>query len=141
MKPPPSLPNAPAQYERPWADSLLNALRLYLAERARPGPLQATTLTLTDLPGATTLATSISNVQNTIPLTSAALFPLAGSGTINNAEKFSWTGKTGNTLTGVVRGIAGTVAVAAAAGVVVVSSATTGAVYAQPNTGLLAVLS
>jgi hypothetical protein len=57
----------------------------------------------------TTLAASIGSEDTSIPLDDAAAFPSSGAVLIDQ-ELMTYTGKSGNTLTGVTRGVAGTVA-------------------------------
>lgn len=143
MKQPPNLPLAPKMYEPRYHDQLARLLTLFFNSLVAVGPVQATTLTLTDLVGATRLAASMNSTQTTIDLVSAEKFSVSGSGTIvgtNGVEKFSWTGKTGNTLTGVTRGILGTTAVHHNQHDIVVASASSGTVYANPITNALFVL-
>lgn len=145
MKPPPSLITAPKEYSASWMDRAFATINLYLREVAnsdRPvtpviGAGQFTTLNLTSLPAASTLTAAITAAQTTIPLASVVGFPLAGSGTLKNSEKFTWSGITGNTLTGVVRAQFGTVATTGAIGDVVAATVTTGDIYATPTTGVL----
>ena len=60
---------------------------------------------------ATTLNGSINDVTTTIVLTDASLFPTSGINYVQiNSEEISYTGITGNTLTGVTRGVRGTTA-------------------------------
>jgi len=59
----------------------------------------------------TTLNGNINNVTTTIVLTDASLFPTSGINYVQiNSEEISYTGITGNTLTGVTRGVRGTTA-------------------------------
>jgi hypothetical protein len=59
----------------------------------------------------TTLNGSINDVTTTIVLTDASLFPTSGINYVQiNSEEISYTGITGNTLTGVTRGVRGTTA-------------------------------
>lgn len=80
----------------------------------RLGPVDTAALVATAT--ATTLAEDLTDVEDEIDLTDASSFPTAGSAYITDAvngnEQIRWTGKTSNTLTGVVRGIGGTTAVA-----------------------------
>lgn len=69
----------------------------------------------------TTLANAIDSVVTTVPLVSAAVFPLKGWAAIEGEtpyinEVISWTGKSGNSLTGVARGQDGTAAASHTAG-------------------------
>lgn len=140
---PPNLPLAPKAYEPRYHDQIARLLTLFFNRITRIGPFTATTLTLIDLVGANRLANNITNVQTTIPLVDASKFPTAGSGTIvgtAGSEKFSWTGKSGDTLTGVTRGILGTTAIHHNQHDIVVASATPGTVYAHPITNALYVV-
>lgn len=67
----------------------------------------------------TTLASSITDVQTTITLTSTSSFPTTGAVTINNLEVVFYTGISGADLTGCTRGADGTSNVAHNAGVTV----------------------
>lgn len=140
---PPNLPLAPKGYEPRYHDQLARVLTLFFNRLTRVGPFTATTLTLTDLVGADRLANNITAAQTTIPLVDASKFPDSGSGTIvgtTGIEKFSWTGKSMNTLTGVTRGILGTAAIAHNQFDIIVASATPGTVYAHPTTYALYVV-
>jgi hypothetical protein len=68
----------------------------------------------------TTLATSISATDTTLMLVDASSFPSSGNVSIARAgfdsEEISYTGKSGNQLTGATRGIKGTTAAAHSAG-------------------------
>ena len=46
----PILPIAPQEYDQNWADQTIRTLNSYFSNLQNPGPLRATTLTLTDLP-------------------------------------------------------------------------------------------
>lgn len=139
MKKPPALPLAPRAYDPAYLDQVMRSLTLYLREASEIQPVTATQLTLTDLTGASTLNAGISAVATSLTLADATKFPTSGSGTIN-AEKFRWSGKTGNTLNNLTRGIVGTTAAAHTAGDVVVASAVSGTVYAHPTTNALYVV-
>lgn len=67
----------------------------------------------------TTLASSITNSQTTITLTSTSGFPTTGLVTIENNEVVSYTGISGADLTGCTRGADGTTALAHSTGVTV----------------------
>jgi hypothetical protein len=58
-----------------------------------------------------TLSGAVTATQDTMPLVSASAFPTAGEGKVDS-ESFSWTGKSTNTLTGVLRGLDGSIAIA-----------------------------
>src|SRR5210317_134865 len=59
----------------------------------------------------TTLNGNINDTTTTIVLTDASLFPTSGINYVQiNSEEISYTGITGNTLTGVIRGVRGTTA-------------------------------
>lgn len=137
---PPNLPLAPKEYNPQWADDVLKVLRLYFNQYNLIAPAIFSSLSLRGLVGSTLLANNITNVQTTIPLADATNFPNSGSGTLNGTEKFSWTAKSGNTLTGVTRGILGTTPVHHNQHDVVIASATTGDVYAHPTTRALYVV-
>lgn len=140
---PPILPNPPSEYNQRYMDELLRVLRLFFRADTADGPLRGTTLTLLSLVGSTSLGAATDAVQTSFLLTDATMFPDQGSATVIGSlgtEKISWTGKTGNTLTGVVRGILGTTPVAHNMLDVIVASATPGAVYANPNTNALYII-
>lgn len=139
MKSPPKLPLAPNVYDRVTMDRLIRSIEQFFEVLSRPGAVTATTLRLTDLVGASTLNAGISAVDTSLTLVDATNFPTEGAGTVND-EKFSWSGKTGNTLNNLTRGIAGTTAAAHLAGDVVVASAVSGSVYAEPTTNALYVV-
>lgn len=139
MKKPPALPLAPRAYDPSYLDQVMRSLTLYLREASQTQPLLGTQLTLTDLVGSSLLNANILAGDTSLTLDDASRFPTSGSGTIN-AEKFSWDGKTGNTLNNLTRGIVGTTAAAHTAGDVVVASAVSGTVYAHPTTNALYVV-
>ena len=56
----------------------------------------------------TTLSAGISATVTTLPLTSATLFPTSGGKIKIDSEEMSYTGVSGSTLTGVIRGLNGT---------------------------------
>ena len=58
----------------------------------------------------TTLSATISATATSIPLTSAASFPASGGHIKIDSEEISYATKSGNTLTGVIRGLTGTTA-------------------------------
>lgn len=132
----PVLPLPRDNYERGWFDQYNRILSLFFQRLVEPGTVQATELYLTALPGTSTLAVTVSATATSFTLHNATNFPIAGSGTIEQ-EKFSWTGKTGNTLTGVTRGIVGTTAAPHNANHIVIASAASGIVYADPATRAL----
>jgi hypothetical protein len=51
---PPVLPVPPLEYDRNYMDQLNRILRFYFTSLQNPGPMRATTLTLTDLPTSAT---------------------------------------------------------------------------------------
>lgn len=138
--PPPNLPLPPAEYSKEYMQRLTRDIELYFLQLASPTGLMGTTLRLTNLTGASTLVGAILAGDTSIDLVDATKFPDTGSGTIDQTEKFSWTGKTGSTLTGVTRGILGTTATGHAGGSVVVASAVPGMVYADPTNNALYVV-
>lgn len=140
---PPNLPLAPKGYESRYQDQFARVLTLFFNRLVALGPLQGTSLTLTDLAGATALGANVNDTQTTILLADTAKFPVVGSGTIIGTtaiEKISWTGKTATELLGVTRGILGTTPIAHNHHDIVVASATPGAVYANPTTNALFVV-
>lgn len=139
MKAPPKLPLASAVYDRLMMDRLIRSIEQFFEVLSRPGAVTATTLRLTNLVGANTLSAGILVGDTSLTLVDATNFPVEGAGTVNS-EKFSWSGKTGNTLNNLVRGIAGTTAAAHSLGDVVVASAVSGTVYAEPTTNALYVV-
>lgn len=132
----PNLVNAPKDYESRYHDQVNRVLTLFLQQVLAEGPLRGTSLTLTDMIATSTLHTGVNTTATSFILNDASLFPMSGAGTIQ-LEKFTWSGKTGNTLTGVVRGQFGTVAATHNQGHVVVASVERGAVYADPETAVL----
>ena len=46
----PVLPVPPVQYDQNWANQLIRNLNAYFTALQNPGPMRATTITLTDLP-------------------------------------------------------------------------------------------
>lgn len=46
----PVLPVPPVQYDQNWANQLIRNLNAYFTALQNPGPMQGTTITLTDLP-------------------------------------------------------------------------------------------
>ena len=46
----PVLPVPPAQYDQNWANQTVRILNSYFTNLQNPGPLRATTITLTELP-------------------------------------------------------------------------------------------
>lgn len=135
----PNLLNAPKDYESRYHDQVNRVLTLFLQQILAEGPLRGTSLTLTDMIATTTLDHPLAISDTSVILLDASLFPMSGAGTIR-LEKFTWSGKTGNTLTGVLRGQFGTSAVAHNHGQVVVASVERGAVYAHPTTTALMVV-
>lgn len=132
----PNLPNAPKNYDSRYQDQLNRILVLFLQQAMSEGPLRGTSLTLTDMIATSPLHTGVNPTDTSFILNDASLFPMSGAGTIQ-LEKFTWSGKTGNTLTGIARGQFGTVAVHHNQGHVVVASVERGAVYADPQTAVL----
>jgi hypothetical protein len=136
---PPKLPLAPEEYDRAVMDRMIRSIEQFFEALARPSSVTATTLRLTDLVGSSTFTSGVSASDTSLTLADASIFPTTGSGTIA-AEKFSWSGKSVNTLTGLTRGIAGTTAVTHSSGRVVIASALSGTVYADPSTHALYVV-
>lgn len=135
----PNLVNAPKDYESRYHDQVNRVLTLFLQQILAEGPLRGTSLTLTNMVATTTLAHAATDTDTVFSLLDASLFPMSGAGTIE-LEKFTWTGKTGNTLTGVTRGQFGTVADHHNHGHIVIASVERGAVYANPTTAVLMVV-
>jgi hypothetical protein len=78
-------------------------------------PSGGATNTRTPIVGQSTLASAITATDTTIPLTDASRFPNSGTIKIDN-EQITYTGRSGNTLTGATRGANGTTATAHVAG-------------------------
>lgn len=127
----PSLPVAPAEYERLYIDQYSNILRLYfnrLDAILAQLETKATTATLL-VPygsfyqdGTTTLTANMTNVSTTpIQVASTALFAPSGALLIEQ-ELISYTAKTATTFTGITRGVYGTTNVAHNTGVFVSES-------------------
>jgi hypothetical protein len=138
MRAPPKLPLATPEYNRAMMDRLIRDIELYLEGMSRPGNFSAVSLRLTGLAGASTLSADMLAGASTVSLDSAARFPTSGTGRVG-AEIFSWSGTSGNDLTGVVRGLEGTTDAAHFIGDVVISTAVPGTVYANPTTNVLMV--
>lgn len=136
---PPKLPLATPEYDRTTMDRLIRSIEQFFEAITRPNAVTVTTLRITDLVGSGTLSAGINVGDTSLSLNDASRFPSSGVGTVGN-EKFSWSGKSGNTLTGLVRGIAGTTAATHISGRVVVASALAGTVYADPSTNALYVV-
>ena len=135
----PNLGNPPPEYQASFFSRMLRDLTLYLDSISRTGPVLATSIRATGLTGASTLSGAITDTDTAITLANADKFPAFGSGTIV-LERIQWTGKTGNTLTGVTRGAYGSTAVSHSSGTVIVASATSGDLYADPTTNALYVV-
>lgn len=136
---PPKLPLATPEYDRATMDRLIRSIEQYFEAISRPSAVTAPRLRLTDLVGSDTLSAGLNAGDTSLTLHDASRFSVSGTGTVGE-EKFSWSGKSGNTLTGLVRGIAGTTAVTHSSGRVVVASALAGTVYADPSTNALYVV-
>lgn len=126
---PPSLPFAQDQYDKSYHDRLNRILTLFFNELLAVGPFEATTLKLVGLPAVGTLHHPVTATDTVITLHDASLFPIEGFGTIES-EVISWTGKTGNDLTGVMRGQLGTTATSHAGNTLLVAAVGAGTVYA-----------
>ena len=110
----PNLPIAPVEYRQQYVDQLTNVLRLYFNEidNYTSGLLAVNGGGLLKFPygafhqdGVTTLAANMTNVSTTpIQVASTAGFPLAGYLKIEN-EIVQYTGVSGNTFTGITRGV------------------------------------
>ena len=129
---PPSLPNAGVEYDRTYHDRLNRILTLFFNELVAIGALEGTTLTLTDMPPSATIQHPVNTTDTVFTLHDASMFPLSGFGTIE-AERFSWSGKSGNSLTGILRGQLGTTATTHAGNALVVAAVEPGTVYADLN--------
>lgn len=136
--PPPSLPDPPPEYNKRAFDELNRTLRLFFSRITTLGPLRGTTLVLKDMVLASRLVNTIPDHATTFEVEHPEYFsPSGGYGTLDNNEKFYWSGVSGNFLTGVLRGQLGTVATAHNQHDVVVPVAETGAIYAHPITNAL----
>lgn len=116
---PPRLPEPPLEYEKSYINDLLRALEIFIQQVSNPGEVRASDLSITNLKEHTSsiLDGALTTSDTTITLLDASAF--ASSGTVeiqsgspeyveaNDAEvEFaSYTGKSGNDLTGVTRGI------------------------------------
>lgn len=127
----PSLPVAPAEYERLYQDQYSNILRLYfnrLDALIKQLETKASTAVL-QVPygsfyqdGTTQLAANITN-NSTTPIQVTSTDDFAPSGQILIEEELiTYTGKTSTTFTGITRGVYGTTNVAHTAGVYVSES-------------------
>lgn len=126
---PPSLPNASAQYERTYHERLNRILTLFFNELVAIGPLEGTSLKLSGLPAVSTIQHPVNATDTVFTLHDASMFPMTGFGTIET-ERFSWSGKSGNSLTGIMRGQLGTTATTHAGNSLVVAAVEPGTVYA-----------
>ena len=127
----PSLPVAPAEYERLYQDQYSNILRLYFNRLdAILGQLDTNTATaILQLPygsffqdGATFLTANMTNVSTTpISVTSTTGFAPSGGLLIQN-ELINYTALTPTTFTGITRGVYGSTNVAHTAGIAVTES-------------------
>lgn len=135
----PVLPTATTLYDKGYQDRFNRILTLFFNELVAIGPLEGTTLKLNAITPASTLAHAVTDTATTFELVDATLFPDTGAGTIG-LEKFTWAAKSGNTLTGIMRGQFGTTAVQHSHNTVVIASVEKGVVYAHPTTAVLMVL-
>jgi hypothetical protein len=129
---PPALPNAPQEFDRRWQDSFNRILTLFFGRITAVGREEATSLRLTGLAPTSTLQHPVNATDTVFILHDASMFPDFGFGTIG-MEKFEWTGKTGNTLTGILRGQLGTTAVQHGGNTLVIGAVESGEVYADQN--------
>lgn len=130
--PAPSLPDPPADYQKGYQNSVNRILTIFFGRLLSIGPLEGTSLRLTNLVPTSSLQHPVDSVATTFTLHDASLFPPSGFGTIGN-EQFEWTGKSGNDLTGILRGQLGTVAAHHGHNTLVIASVTPGDVYADLN--------
>lgn len=130
--PVPTLPDPPTEYQRGYQNSLNRILSIFFARLLSVGPVEATTLKAIALVPTSSLQHPVDSVATTFTLHDATLFPLTGFGTIG-AEQFQWTGKSGNDLTGILRGQLGTTAAHHGGNTLVVGSVEPGMVYADLN--------
>lgn len=126
---PPSLPNASGEYDKTYHDRLNRVLTLFFNELVAIGPLEGTSLRLTGLPPSSTIQHPVNTTDTVFTLHDASLFPLSGFGTVGT-ERFSWSGKSGNSLTGILRGQLGTTATTHPGNALVVAAVEPGTVYA-----------
>lgn len=129
---PPALPNAASNYDKSYHDRLNRILTLFFNELVAIGALEGTSLRLTGLPPANTVQHPINTTDTVFTLHDATLFPLSGFGTVGT-ERFSWSGKSGNSLTGILRGQLGTTATTHPGNALVVAAVEPGTVYADLN--------
>tara|TARA_B100001057_G_scaffold127157_1_gene126121 strand:+ start:5840 stop:6064 length:225 start_codon:yes stop_codon:yes gene_type:complete len=53
-QPPPRLPEPPPEYEQNYLVDLVRAIQAFIEQERNPGPIRASTITLTDLPTSAT---------------------------------------------------------------------------------------
>lgn len=130
---PPRLPDSPKEWSTSFQENYNRVLNLFFTKITNISTGLFTNLIVTDIQKSSPLSTGLSAVDTTITVDDITIFPSSGYGTIE-IEKFSWTGISGNDLTGVVRGVLGTSAATHTAGVLVVPTARTGVLYVDPTT-------
>lgn len=121
----PNLPLGTQEYERRYQDQYSNVLRLYFNQLKNAlselfgnqgGKFIAFPYGAFHQDGTTTLSANITNNSTTpISVASTAAFPASG-WILIDTEIISYSGKTGTTFTGIVRGVLGTTNVAHTAG-------------------------
>jgi hypothetical protein len=129
---PPVLPVASNEYDRRWQDSFNRILALFFNRLTSVGPLEATTLRVVALTPSSTIQHPVDPTTTTFTLADATLFPDTGFGTIA-LEKFQWTGKSGNSLIGILRGQLGTTATHHGHNTLVIAAVEQGVVYSDQN--------
>ena len=116
---PPRLPEPPLEYDKVYVNDLLRALEIFIQQVSNPGELRASDMSVTNLKEhtASVLTSALTVGATTISLKDASEF--ASSGTVEiqsgspeyveangaKVEYATYTGKSGNDLTGVARGV------------------------------------
>ena len=116
---PPRLPEPPLEYDKVYVNDLLRALEIFIQQVSNPGELRASDMSVTNLKEhkASVLSSALTVGATTISLKDASEF--ASSGTVEiqsgspeyveangaKVEYATYTGKSGNDLTGVTRGV------------------------------------
>lgn len=116
---PPRLPEPPLEYEKSYINDLLRALEIFIQQVSNPGEVRASDLSITNLKEHTSsiLDGALTTSDTTITLVDASAFASSGNIEIQSGspeyvdangaevEFASYTGKSGNDLTGVTRGV------------------------------------
>lgn len=130
---PPRLPDSPKEWSPKFQDTYSRILILFFKKLTNISTGFFTSLIVTDMQKSSPLTSSLSAVDTTITVDDITIFEESGFGTIET-EKFSWTGISGNDLTGVTRGVLGTTAATHSSSILVVPTARKGVLYTDPTT-------